>query len=79
MRTFWNVTIDDIILYMFKHFEKIHGSVIFRRAICYMTVCKNGISNNELEDILSLGYSDFWYLFFKVKHSGSKLKETDKN
>ena len=49
------VKIDDIILYMFKHFEKVHGSVIFRRAICYMTVCKNGISNNELEDILSLG------------------------
>jgi hypothetical protein len=46
--------IDDIILYIFTSLEKIHG-LVFRRAICYMTVCKNGINNNELEDILSLG------------------------
>ena len=46
---------DDIILFMFKNFEKIHGTVLFRRAVCYMTVCKNGLSDIEIEDILSLG------------------------
>jgi hypothetical protein len=46
---------DDIIMYMFRYLENKHGRTIVKRAICYMTICKNGISNNELEDILSLG------------------------
>ncbi len=46
---------DEIILYMFKNFEKIHGTTLFRRALSYMTVCKNGLSDVEIEDVLSLG------------------------
>ena len=34
---------DEIILFMFKNFEKIHGTTLFRRALSYMTVCKNGL------------------------------------
>lgn len=47
--------IDQIIIYLFKSLERLHGSVVFKRAICYMIACKNGISDTELEDILSLG------------------------
>jgi len=57
--------IDDIIIFMFHQMEKAHGSVIFRRSISYMTVFKNGISDTELEDILSIDddvlYSVFQY------------------
>ena len=59
--------IDDIILYIFKNFEKVHG-LVFRRAICYMTVCKNGINNNELEDILSLGMQTNNLLHAEMRH-----------
>jgi hypothetical protein len=56
--------IEDIIIYMFKKLETMHGEVIFRRAVCYMTVNKNGISDNELEDILSLD-DDVLYAAFQ--------------
>lgn len=47
-------SVDDCIRYLFKHLQKVHNSILFSRAICYMTACRNGISQNELEDILSL-------------------------
>jgi hypothetical protein len=34
--------------------EKIHGKLLFSRAIIYMSSFKNGISEGEIEDILSL-------------------------
>ncbi|RNA44124.1 NACHT and WD repeat domain-containing 2-like [Brachionus plicatilis] len=40
--------IDDLILYMFKRMEKIHGSTIVRRSLSYMTVCKNEINGLAL-------------------------------
>ena len=46
--------VDDCILYLFNRLETVHNRTLFRRAICYMTVCRNGISQNELEDVLSL-------------------------
>ena len=45
---------DDVIEYIFKRMEDLHGEVMFSHAIFYMTACKNGISEQELEDILSL-------------------------
>ena len=45
---------DDVIRYLFERMEELHGKVIFSHAIFYMTACKNGISEQELEDILSL-------------------------
>ena len=47
-------TVDDCIRYLFNHLKTVHNSTLFRRAICYMTACRNGISQNELEDVLSL-------------------------
>ncbi|UJR24207.1 hypothetical protein I4U23_027173 [Adineta vaga] len=46
--------VDDCIRYLFNHLETKHNSILFRRALCYMTACRNGISQNELEDVLSL-------------------------
>lgn len=47
-------SIEQCIRYRFNQLEKIHSSILFSRAICYMTACRNGISQNELEDVLSL-------------------------
>lgn len=47
-------TVDDCIRYLFNHLKTVHNSLLFQRAICYMTACRNGISQNELEDVLSL-------------------------
>lgn len=47
-------TIDQCIIYLFRSLEKTHGKLLFSRSIIYMTSFKNGISENELEDILSL-------------------------
>ena len=55
---------DELIIYLFRRLEAVHGKTIFRRAICYMTVCKNGITDNELEDILSLD-DDVLYSVFQ--------------
>lgn len=49
-----NKKIDDCIRYLFNILEKEHGSVLFSRCIFYMSSFKNGISESELEDILSL-------------------------
>ena len=46
--------VDQCIQYLFNYLKTIHNSTLFTRAICYMTSCRNGISQNELEDVLSL-------------------------
>ena len=46
--------VDDCIRYLFKRLEIIHNSILFSRSLCYMTACRSGISQNELEDVLSL-------------------------
>jgi hypothetical protein len=46
--------VDDCIRYLFKRLEVIHNKVLFSRSLCYMTACRSGISQNELEDVLSL-------------------------
>lgn len=47
-------TIDKCIKYLFQSLEKTHGKLLFSRSMIYMTSFKNGISQNEIEDILSL-------------------------
>ena len=56
--------VDDMIIYRFHDLEKIHGKVLFRRAICYLSVCKNGLSDNEICDLLSLD-DDVLYSVFE--------------
>ena len=46
--------VDDCIRYLFRRLEIIHHRTLFSRALCYMTAFRSGISQNELEDILSL-------------------------
>lgn len=48
------LNIDQCIKYLFKSLEQTHGKLLFSRSIIYLTSFKNGISENELEDILSL-------------------------
>lgn len=57
-------TIDKCIEYLFNKHEKTHGQVLFRKALFYMTVLKNGISETELEDILTLD-DDVLYAVFE--------------
>ena len=56
--------VDDIIFYRFGQLEKMHGKQLFRRAISYMTICRNGITDGELENILSLD-EDVLYAVFE--------------
>jgi len=46
--------VDDCIRYLFQRLQLTHNSTLFSRALCYMTACRSGISQNELEDVLSL-------------------------
>jgi hypothetical protein len=48
------VNIDSTIKYLFTMLEAEHGRMLFRRTMCYMSTFKNGISESELEDILSI-------------------------
>jgi hypothetical protein len=57
-------TIDKCIQYLFKSLEKDHGKLLFSRTIIYMTSFKNGISESEIEDILSLD-DDVLYSIFE--------------
>ncbi len=46
--------IDSCIKYLFQHLEEEHGKLLFSRTIIYMSSFRNGISEGEIEDILSL-------------------------
>ena len=49
-----NLNIDKCIQYLFKNLELEHGKLIFSRFIVYLSSFRNGISESEIEDILSL-------------------------
>jgi hypothetical protein len=48
------LTIDQCIEYLFTILEIQHGKLLFSRSIIYLSLFKNGISESEIEDILSL-------------------------
>jgi hypothetical protein len=48
------IDIDSTIRYLFSLLEVEHGKLLFSRAVIYMTSFKDGISESEIEDILSL-------------------------
>ena len=48
------VTIKDTIKYLFKEHELHFGAIVFSRFVFYLTIFTNGISESELEDILSI-------------------------
>ena len=47
-------SIDKIISYLFRQLEKEYGECLFSTCIFYLNAMDNGISENELENILSL-------------------------
>ncbi len=61
------LNIDSTITYLFKLLEKEHGKLLFSRSIIYMSSFKNGISESEIEDILSSQF--FSFEIFNVKYS----------
>ena len=63
------INIDSTIRYLFSLLEKEHGKLLFSRAITYMTSFKDGISESEIEDILSLGLTNC----IIITHSLSKF------
>jgi hypothetical protein len=57
------LNIDNSIKYLFKILEKNHGKMLFSRSMFYMSTFKNGISENELEDILSIDDDVLYEIF----------------
>lgn len=48
------LSIKQTIKYLFDQLENIHGRILFSHCIFYLTIAFNGISESELEDILSI-------------------------
>ena len=46
--------IDNCIKYYLRTLEGVHGKILFSRCMFYLTMSTNGLSENELEDILSI-------------------------
>ena len=46
--------IHDIIMKLFERIENQHGKVLVSHALGYVTAAKGGLSEAELEDLLSL-------------------------
>jgi hypothetical protein len=57
------LNIDKCIKYLFQILEKSHGKILFSRSMFYMSTFKNGISENELEDILSIDDDVLYEIF----------------
>ena len=47
-------TIEDCISKLFERVENSHGRVLVSHALAYITAAKNGLSEAELEDLISL-------------------------
>ncbi|XP_064634336.1 uncharacterized protein LOC135492092 isoform X2 [Lineus longissimus] len=47
-------TIKKAVSVMFARLESTHGQPLVRRALGYLTAAKNGVTENEMEDLLSL-------------------------
>ncbi len=58
------LNIDGCIKYLFALFERDHGHLLFSRSVIYMSSFANGISESEIEDILSLD-DDVLYSIFE--------------
>jgi hypothetical protein len=58
-------TIDKCIKYLFRSLEKSHGKLLFSRSIIYFSSFRNGVSENEIVDILSLD-DDVLFDIFEV-------------
>ena len=76
------LNIDQCITYLFKFFEDRHGKVLFSRCCLYLSLFSNGISENELEDILSnadLNISSFIFFGYVDRLKLCKILISDLN
>ena len=48
------LTIREILHSLFDHLERIHGKMLVSHALAYISASKNGLTQSELEDLLSL-------------------------
>ena len=55
--------IDKCIQYLFEMLEKNHGKILFSRSMFYMSTFNNGVSESELEDILSIDDDVLYEIF----------------
>ena len=68
------ISIDQCIEYLFKILEKNHGNMLFSRTMCYVSSFKNGISESEIEDILSIDDDVLYEIFeYHVPPVGSNI------
>jgi hypothetical protein len=61
------LNIDECIKYLFKGFELKHGRVLFARCCVYLNLFRNGVTETEIEDILSID-DDVLYSVLKYHH-----------
>ncbi len=78
------LTIDDSINYLFDRLAKDHGKKLFTKILAYLSLFENAISENMLEDILSVDDEVLYEIFefhappvrrydtFKIKNNFSK-------
>jgi hypothetical protein len=60
--TFIAKSIDDCISKLFERVENSHGKVLVSHALAYITASKNGLSEAELEDLISLDETVMFFL-----------------
>lgn len=46
-------SIEDLINQLYNRLSIVYGKLLFERSIAYLTVARDGLSRQELEDILS--------------------------
>ena len=47
-------SIEDCVEKLFERVENAHGKILVKHALAYITASKNGLSESELEDLISL-------------------------
>ena len=55
--------IGDLISQLYKRLSIMHGKLLFERSIAYLTVARDGLSRQEIEDILSCDDDVLNYIF----------------
>lgn len=66
-------SIDDCISKLFERVESSHGKVLVSHALAYITASKNGLSEAELEDLISLDETVCQAIIFIMLQKGLNL------
>ena len=60
-------SIEDCVSKLFERVESSHGKVLVSHALAYITASKNGLSEAELEDLISLDETVILYNFYAFR------------